>query len=71
MLTVSCSLLNPVLKVKNRMVVWVQMVVSVVYPLDRGADWDLLPLPSITREYVHTPLAQEKIKIQNSKHGFY
>ena len=33
--------MNTVLKVKNKMVVWEQMVirVSVVYPCDRMADW--------------------------------
>ena len=47
--------------------------VSVVYPHELVADWQLwLPLPRITKSVLdHISLTQEKIKIQNSKHGFY
>lgn len=43
MLNISCKFLDTVLKVGNKMVVWVQMVVSesVVDPRAGGAGWKL------------------------------
>ena len=55
-LNILCNLLNTVLKVKNRIVAWVQNGGSVLFsPPDRMADWELwlTAPPSITREY-HT-----------------
>lgn len=45
---------------------------SVVHPPDYMADWELWPLllPVIRISY-NISLAQEKVKIQNSKYGFY
>lgn len=40
---VLCNLVNTVLKVKNRVVVWYRMFVNVlvVFPCDHVADWEL------------------------------
>ena len=63
-MNVSCNLLNTVLKMDNRMAVHI----SVVYPGDCVADWELqwLPLPSITREHACTSLAQEEIQVPSA-----
>ena len=56
------------------MVIWVQSGCKCGLPCDLVVDWELwfTALPSITREYLYCiSLAQEKIKIQNSKCGFY
>lgn len=70
----SCNLLNPVLKVRNRMVVWVQNDCNLIFvdPPHSMADWELLlPLSSLTREYwIALSVAQEKIQIQFSNSGF-
>ena len=61
--------MTTVLKVENRMVV----SVSVVYPLDHTAAWELrLNAAAQHHEKVShcTLLAQEKLKIQNSKYSF-
>ena len=74
MLTISCNLLTTVLKVKIRMVVWVQMVVSVsiVDPHGHEADWELPHYPaSQERVSDHILLAREKTQMQISKYAFY
>ena len=48
--------------------------VSVVYPHNHMADWELQLTAAIQhheRVSYHISLAQEKIKIQNSKYSFY
>lgn len=49
----SCTELRTVLKATSRMAIWGQTAVGVllVGPHGRMADWELLPLPSIVREY--------------------
>ena len=51
-LNVSCNLLGTALQVKNTVAVWVQdgWKCAGFQPRDRGADRELQPLPSITRE---------------------
>ena len=69
-LNISCNLLNTVLVEKNRIVV----SLSVVYPRDHVADWELWLAASAQhhKRVLHCILlAQEKIKIQNSKYSFY
>lgn len=75
-LTILHNLLNTALKMKNKQLCGHRMVVSapVVYPGDHVADWQLL----LTARGQHhkkvsyrISLAQEKTKIQISKHTFY
>lgn len=63
MWTITCNLLKTVLKVRKRMVVWVQKGCKemVVYPHDQRADCELqLPLPSITRRSYYISLVWDK-----------
>lgn len=66
-LNISCNVSNSVLKMRNRMVLWV-LSVLVVNPHDSVADWELwrLPLPSNTQEHIAS-----QGKDQNSKKSFY
>ena len=71
-----CNLLNTVLKVKSRMVAWVQNGCKcvIVYPRDRMVDWELqLAATAQHHEGVscHLSLALEKINVQNLEYGFY
>lgn len=73
-LTISCNLLNTVLIVENGMAIWEWRAVSisVVYPPNHMADrCHCCSDPAQESGSDHTLLAQEKIKIQNSKCGFY
>lgn len=70
MLTVSCNVLNPVVKAQNRMVVLVHIVAR-VYAHDYVADLELWlgVLPSITREdrrAGHQPRKRSKFKIPST-----
>ena len=62
--------MNAVLKVKKRMV----ESVSIVYPCDHLVNWEL-QLTAAAQHHKRISycisLAQEKIKIQNSKASFY
>ena len=73
MLNIPYNLLNTVLKVKKRVVVWALsgLSVLVIYPHDYVADWELLlPLPSIMGEDRDcVPLAQGRD--QKLKYSLY
>ena len=70
-LSISCNLLNTVLKVRNRMVVRV----SVVNPRDGVANWELWLAPAVQHHkrilYYMSLVWGGKIQIQESKCGFY
>ena len=75
-LNASCNLLNTVLKVKNRVIVWVGNGCKYIGCLP-SKSWCslvamvLLLLPSIVRGYCTILSAWEKIKIQNLKYIYY
>ena len=76
MLTISWNVLNNILKVKNRMVVWYRIVVclSVVYPCDHMANCkeQLTTTSQQHKRVSHSILlAQNKIIIQNLKYSLY
>lgn len=74
-LGIACNLLNSVPKVRNRLVVWVQNGSKCIgcLPHDCMADWELR-LAAVAQHhrrvsYSISPV-QEKIRLQNLKHGF-
>ena len=79
LLTISCNLLDTVWKAKDRMAVWVQMVVCIlaVYPHDHvGVQWlQLTASPQHPQHHksILYPLSlnREKINLQNLASGFY
>lgn len=68
MLTISCDILNTVLNMKNITAIWVRTVVSVsvAYPGDRGADWQLKLVVifscSIVHYYIHLITIHQKTR---------
>lgn len=68
-LSIRCNLLNPVVKVKNRMV----LSVLVVYPHDRMADGELGLAATQHHASVTSHIANlgEEDPNQNSEDGFY
>ena len=75
MLGISCNLLNTV-ESEQQIVVWVQNDYKCTdcYPCGHMANWELQLTASAQHHegvLYHISLAQQKIKIQNSKPDFY